>query len=242
MVPRRTLVGLAVLAWLAGLAPDSARAEWVVSVYLGAAHTEPSQLTVSVPARQTDLAFPEVRYRGESFDGPLYYGARLTRFLEPVSWLGVEVEFIHAKAFANTQDTVPAQGQLDGVPVPGPVRLDTVVQRASVSHGLNLLMANLVTRWPANPGTRVTAVGRVGLGLSIPHWETTIQQEAREAYEAGGAALQFAGGVQIALTARLVALAEYKLTTTSPVSDAADRRVEARFLTHHIVAGVGWRF
>src|SRR5207302_3624173 len=123
-----------------------ARAEWVAGAYLGGAHTQNSDLLLRQPSLGTDLRFHNVRYSGNSFQGPLYYGAHGGYFFGR-HW-GIESEFTHLKVFAKVQERASVSGTLNGALVNTVQPADLLVQRFSISHGVNLLMANIVFRQP----------------------------------------------------------------------------------------------
>jgi opacity protein-like surface antigen len=224
-------------------APDS-RAEWSLGAYVGAAHTISTDVPLTQPERDTEVTFAAVTFRGDSFTPPLYYGFRAGRFFGSRPWLGIEAEFIHLKLYARTGETVTASGQLHGVPLDGALRLDTVVQHLSISHGLNLLLANVVARVPlAGNGYRGTvATVRAGVGPTIPHAESRVLGVAApERYELGAAGLQLAAGVEQRVAGRVWLLAEYKFTRSDQTVAVAEGQAEVLARSHHVVVGLGWR-
>jgi hypothetical protein len=152
-------------------------AQWEAAGYIGAAHTQNSDLLLRQPSLGTDLRFTNISYRGESFQSPLYYGVRGGYFFR-LHW-GAEVEFTHAKVFANVNQSAPISGTLNGLPVNVRQPVDTIVQRFSISHGVNLLLANVVFRqqlWrpPSNRARQVDTYGalrsrRYGSSCRIDH-------------------------------------------------------------------------
>src|SRR5438477_8739917 len=124
----------------------TAHAEWVAGAYIGGAHTQNSDLLLRQPSLGTELRFHNVRYSGNSFQGPLYYGAHGGYFFGR-HW-GIESEFTHLKVFTKVQEPAPVSGTLNGALVNAVQPADLLVQRFSISHGVNLLMANVVFRQP----------------------------------------------------------------------------------------------
>jgi lipid A oxidase len=234
LVPLVTLFGL--------LSTRPAEGEWSMTAYLGVTNTRPSTLHLARPAAGTDIVLGPVTYAGDSFSPPVYYGARAGYFFR--AHVGLEAELIHAKVFTDPMEIVARAGQLDGRPVSAPAPLGDVVQRFSISHGLNLLFANIVLRTSGRPqdDRRVTWLARVGLGPTMPHGESSIAGASREQYELGRVAVQVAGGVELRAFKQARAIAEYKLTHTSQHVAVAGGTVDARFTTHHMVFGLGYRF
>jgi hypothetical protein len=123
--------------------------------------------------------------------------------------------------------------------------LGDIVQRFSISHGLNMVLVNAVMRAPvrrASSDGRVSWVGRIGAGPTVPHAESTIAGITEEHYELGGLAIQAAGGIEMKIARGAHIIGEYKFTTTSQRVGVAGGTASARFATHHVVFGAGYRF
>ncbi len=72
---------LAAIGTLAS-ATDVAFAETTGSFYLGSSHTSSSDLHVSQPNTGTDATFHGVNWSSESFTNPIYWGVRVSHFLD----------------------------------------------------------------------------------------------------------------------------------------------------------------
>jgi hypothetical protein len=134
------------LALLIMLWPAAAHAEWIVSAFGGVAHTLSSTMELTLPSQGTQVALEGVDYRGHSFQSPQYYGLRGTWSPKGHRWLGIEGEWIHAKAYAEVEGTVHAVGTLRGAPIDTDIVLSSIVNRVSMSHGLNFIFANVSAR------------------------------------------------------------------------------------------------
>jgi hypothetical protein len=226
----------------AGLAP--AEAEWVFGGYLGAAHTMTGALAIEQPAADTNLTFASIDYEGQSFTSPLYYGGRVTYFASQPSWLGVEAEFIHLKVYARTNAVTRASGRFMGTPFDQDVPIRNILDSFSLSHGLNFALVNVVARRALRSSVgadrRVQFLGRVGLGLTIPHAESMIDGVFQEGYEAGALGLHVAGGIDVRLVRGLSAMAEYKLTSANQSVAISEGHAHGQFTSHHVVFGIGW--
>jgi hypothetical protein len=213
--------------------------------FIGGALTQVSSIHLVQDQTQTDVVLSPVHYRSESFDAPIYYGYRAGVFPRS-GWLGVEGEFIHLKVVAETARTTSVTGVLDGRPVSATRPLADVVQRFEISHGLNLVLANVVARYmetAARPSaSRWILSGRFGIGASIPNAESTFAGVSREQYEWGALSLQGAGGVEVRLTTRLYLTGEYKFTRTVQQVSVVSGTVRTPLRTHHLVAGVSAHF
>lgn len=247
MTHRIRVLRVLLLVSIAGAwcAPE-ARADWIVGGYLGNLWTQTSDVSLTLPAQQTQVELAGVQYRSESFDSPQYYGYRIAWIPTAHRWLGVEGEFIHAKVFAETSEAVHARGSLRGRPVDTSMPLSSVVQRLAMSHGLNFVFVNLAVRRtlisPAPNGRGVVGVLRAGVGPTFPHAESTIDGVDQEQYEKGGVGAQVTGGLEIGLWRGLGLQGEYKYTWASPEIDVAGGTATVPSRSHHVVAGLTYRF
>src|SRR5262249_37975755 len=136
----------------------------------------------------TDLTFHKVRYRTRDWESPYYYGGRVGYFFRDQSSWGVVAEFLHAKMYLNTADTVLVTGTDAGTRVNSRERVGDRIEAFSLSHGLNLLTADLMYRWVLGDPRR-TFLGRfrpyvgAGLGAAIPHVESTLAGRHFEEYQ-----------------------------------------------------------
>jgi opacity protein-like surface antigen len=182
-----------------------------------------------------------VRYRSESLEPPIYYAYRVGVF--PGSgWLGIEAEFIHLKVIADTARGVKTEGIVRGGPASEVRPLGSVLERFSITHGVNLLLVNAVARHAVqgrhNKPPRWFLTARAGAGASVPHAESTIGGVSLEQYEWGSFSVQATGGVELRLTNRVYISGEYKLTRTVQHVSVAGGSVRTPLTTHHLVAGV----
>ncbi len=215
-------------------------AQWTVGGYSGAAHTQNSDLAIEQTTLGTNLRFSNISYRGESFQPPLYYGARGGYFFRR-RW-GAEAEFTHLKVFANVNQPATVSGTLNGTAINFRQPINTIVQRFSISHGVNLLLANAVFRqelWRSDgekPGPIILDL-RFGAGSTIPHAESTIQGHADEHYQVGSPAIQAAGGIELRLWHRVYWTGEYKFTRIREKVNVISGTATSLLESHHIVTG-----
>jgi hypothetical protein len=227
------------------LLPHMLYAEGEIAGFIGAAHTQNSYLSIVQPGLATNLRFSNIRYAGNSFQSPLYYGVRGGYFFR--RHIGLEAEFIHLKVFAQVHQSSPVTGTLRGVELHASVPVDSIVQRFSISHGVNLLLGQVVLRQDLLRATsdklgRLILNLRLGLGGSIPHPESTILGAADEHYQGGSIAGQVAGGAEFRLIKHLYWLGEYKYTRTRPEVRIVSGHAGTLLNSHHIVTGVAVHF
>jgi len=226
---------------------EEARGGWVVAAFTGGAATRDSRLSISQPALGNQLSFSGVRFDGRSFEPPLYYGLRGGYFLRRRPEVGFETEFIHLKVFSDPQQIVTASGTRGGRPLDAQIPLGQIVQQYSISHGVNLLLFNVAARHRLGrsgerPSGLVVLTGRAGLGPTIPHTESSVENLRQEQYEWGRAAWQVAGGAEIKLWHGLHALGEYKFTRARQRGDIAGGEARSLLRTHHGVFGLSYHF
>lgn len=218
-----------------------ARAQWFTAVYLGANYTHPATVAIDRPADGVALQYRDVEFEARPFESPQYYGLRFGRWFGASRRIGLEVEFIHLKAYGRTGEQYEVTGDagtFDQLIQP-PAPMSALVSRYAMSHGLNLLLINLGLRTPLNQGP-VTLVARGGAGPALPHGESTIAGEAREEYEYGGLGVHAAAGVELRLHQRLSTLVEYKLTFARPEITIAGGTGHTSALTHHVAFGLAF--
>ena len=237
----------ALVAALVVVPSSIARADWILGGYLGQATTRASTIALDVHDGQTHVDAEGVRYRGRSFEFPLYYGYRVMWVPRARGWIGVEFEFIHAKVYAKAERTVRLHGTLRGAPVDAMVPLASLAPRLDMSHGLNFILGNVVVRKGVGPLDarglpRLVAVARAGAGPTVPHGESTIDGVDREQYESGGLGMQVAGGLELALWRGLAAVGEYKWTRANPTIEVAGGQATIPSRSHHLALGIAYRF
>lgn len=238
------LLGLAGVCAATG--PVESRAEIVLSLFSGLSLVENNDLDLHQPG--ADLTFHDVSYETRDFNNPLYYGARIAYFLPKQANWGFGLEFIHGKMYLETDQTVHVTGHRGGVPVNGPERIDNTVQHFSVSHGLNVLAADVIYRWFLGERDQ-DFLGRFqpylggGLGVAIPHVESNIGGVEFEEYQWDGPAYLGLAGLNFDLARHLGLFIEYKASFVQ----LDDLQVPGGFyevnpLTHHFVTGISFRF
>ena len=219
---------------------------WVIAAYLGGARTSSSDLILSQPALGTDLTFHEVGFESRSFSPPLYYGLRGGYFLRRLPRLGFEAEFIHLKVFSDPQQRVRVAGLRRSVVTDAELPLGDVVQQYSISHGVNLLLFNVAARHRFNNGVdtkgRLALTARAGIGPTLPHTESRIEDVPQEQYELGRLAWQVSGGAEFRVWRGAYVLGEYKFARTRQNGKVSSGTAESLLRTQQGVFGVSYYF
>lgn len=133
-------------------------------------------------------------------------------------------------------------GTLNGATINSLVPINTILQRFSISHGVNLLLANAVLHHgfgnsDQEKNARAYVALRVGAGATIPHTESTIQNVIDEHYQLGGPAIQLAVSVGVRTWNRLYWMGEYKFTRTREQVGVNSGTATTLLESHHLVTG-----
>jgi hypothetical protein len=227
----------------ASLSPSVASAQWFLVAYLGANHTPPADVTVSVPAENLSLTYRDVEFIARPFASPQYYGARIGRMMGLRHRLGIEVEFIHIKVIGQTSRVYETTGQFGSfAAIDARSPMNAIVQQYQMTHGLNYLLINLVTETPlGSPDNPLSLSVRAGAGPTFPHAESRIGGQSREQYEYGGVGAHAAAGFNVRLFGLMSGLAEYKITFSKPEISVAGGTSHMTALTHQFAFGLMFR-
>jgi hypothetical protein len=238
---RQVLMGAAAFACALFGTVTEARAQWYVAAFLGGSHTRAATVSIDRPAERVSLEYHDVRFEARSLKSPQYYGVRFGRTFGADRRYGVEVEWIHAKAYSQTdrQYEVTGKGGAFADLIRPPALMNAVVSRYAMSHGLNFLLVNLAVRAPVRDKP-VTLVARAGAGPMLPHAETTVAGDAREQYEYAGLGMHTAAGVELRVYRGLYALVEYKFTVGRPEITIVGGTGQMTAITHHLAVGLAF--
>lgn len=238
---RAVVVGsLLAFALIAGT-PAPAAAQWYVAGFLGGNHTKPAD--VSVATDRLDATFHDVHFEAKPLQSPQYYGAHIGRFFGKNRRFGLEGEFIHLKMFSLTQDAYDVTGRLDDLNLAStsPVRMDSLVQRYSMTHGLNFILVNAVLRHPfKGESGPIAFIGRAGGGPTFAHAETTVLNQSQQQYEWAGAGVNGSAGLDLRLHRHVSAMIEYAITYARPQISLAGGTGRTTALTQQVAVGLAF--
>jgi hypothetical protein len=210
------VVCLAVLAL-----PSLARADWLLSMYVGSAATSSNTLQIT-SASGSAVSIGDIDYEGKSWSSPPYYGYRIGWTPEG-HHLGVEGEFTHAKSIAKT---IPS----------------TDLTAFQLSHGLNFILGNVVYRTSPYCGGRCTLVARGGAGITYPHVEATFRGVTTYEYEYAGFGTQGGVGIELKVVPHFFIVGDARLTYARIRADLVDAgKLAGPFTTRHADIGIAWR-
>lgn len=236
---------LLALALLVHASPAFAQGRWSVELYTGTSFKPPTTLEIRQDGHP-DAVIGDVRYETRPwlpFESLTlltenYYLLRVGYQFAPVRpelRLGVEVEFLHDKAYYVTGDDP-----------------DGVVQHFELSDGLNTLLLNGVATVPilaeeGYPDGRGQLIGRVGVGPVITKPAATIRdleyghdlQGRLAGYDVTGPGLAAAVQARWFLEPWLTMGVETKLSYAATTSRIADGFATTNVPALHIVFGFG---
>lgn len=219
---------------------------WKIQAYGGKSSARDSFINLSQPGKNTNLTFSGVDYGDQSFTNPIYYGFRVLYFPNSVRWLGLGIDFIHAKVYANPNSIVRVTGSENGVPVDRTQRLGDSIQRFSISHGVNYLAFTLMARCEtmktdAYPNGRLIPYIGIGFGPTLLHPESTIDEDNFQHYEWDKPTYQFLAGLEYFIVPEASVFIEYKYTNESFEVDVVEGTARTRVSMDHIVFGLSWK-
>jgi opacity protein-like surface antigen len=215
---QQTFAAAAALLCLAARA--QADPDWMLGAYMGGAWTSSADVTTTSSGGR--LVLPDITFRSESLESPIYYGYRVGRRIAQAP-LFVEGELIHLKVVANEDSLAPP------------------LEALAMTHGMNFILANAV--WmPSLASERVRVTIRGGAGITVPHAETRIHGEERGDYQFASVGWQVASGLAVHIAGPWYVNAEYKFTAARPEVDTADGSLSVPVRTHHWVFGVSAMF
>lgn len=166
----------------------------VLSFYLGASQTQPSDLHVVQQSRGNDATIRRVRWPGYPFRFELYYGIRLAYNPPGHPQTRIALDFTHYKIYSETNQVVEQDGTWHSAPLHTVAPMNERVQSFEVTHGLNMLgMSLLQNVWGGANGAYVGG----GPVIYLPHSENRVDGIAGgDRYAFGGIGYQVQGGVQ----------------------------------------------
>jgi hypothetical protein len=211
-------------------------------VYLGLSYTHPSTVRLR-QAGGTDLRLQGVDWSSRPLTPPLYYGLRVRWFPDDDASLGVMVDFVHDKVFADPAQRVSVEGRRAGTELRA---REPVGRSLELSHGANQLSVHGVYRFggcvkPEQCRRRTTAHASTGLGVVVAHVEATVPAGREDGYQLTGPSLQYALGVLSAEWGRLSLLGEYRFSHARLRAGVPEGRVDTRLVTHHLLVGPTFR-
>ncbi|PRY26228.1 lipid A oxidase [Aliiruegeria haliotis] len=202
------------------LMPGVARAEMVLSFYLGANQSPESTVGYDFN-RGAGAETADVSWDGEAYKMPPYFGVRAIWWLESHPNWGFGIDNVHAKIAA---DPMP-----DGFKV------------LEFTDGVNMISANAHYRWQ-NQSTFTPYAG-VGVGITTPHVEVTNSDGTSETfwYQFGGGSAQALIGLEAAINDRWSVFAEAKLAKFwIDVDLQYGGRLETDVLSRQVAIGVNY--
>jgi hypothetical protein len=184
--------------------------EMMFAGYSGVPYTYPSDVTVKKPGVH-DFTAKDVNWEGKPFVNPIYYGARIVRWLGN-GRTGTMLDFTHSKTLSKLSDEIEFTGTIDGAPAPERAALRSIFKKLEASHGHNMLTLNGLLRLPSF-APRIQPYVGLGAGVSLPHSEVQMANSEKRTYEyqVAGVVGQALFGIELR-TARVSYFFEYKFT------------------------------
>ena len=199
-------------------------AETELTFYLGGQSSPHSVVSGTDPGNAVDPT-PDftAKWEGRSFEAPVYYGWRVTRW--QTDTFGWGAEFTHAKVYSD-QETRDEGG------------FDVL----ELTDGINILTLNAYRRWPDQWGALTPYVGG-GLGISIPHVEVESAGGITNGYQITGAATRLTAGMSYAISDTWGVFGEVQNTVSFNDMELDNGgALESRIITNALNIGVSYSF
>lgn len=155
--------------------------EWYFSVGASREQWAPTNIRISQPSQGNNFTVYSVRANDDpSWDNTFggQYNLRLGRFVDAANTWAVEVNFDHTKYTSVLDQTARISGTIAGKTTDANYQLSNQFFSYNLHNGANHLMFNLVKRVPligeTNEPFSVAAIGKVGVGMMLPHPENVI--------------------------------------------------------------------
>jgi lipid A oxidase len=153
---------------------------------------------------------------------PPYYGVRGTWWTS--DRLGFGAEFTHTKVYASDA-----------------TKRDNGFSVLEMTDGLNVLVANVMYRWPN--GSAWTPYVGGGLGINVPHIEVTTAGGRTFEYQFGGPSAALVAGVSYSFNDHWAAFGEYRGVYSRVDTDLeSGGNLKTNVITNAINIGVSYRF
>ena len=230
------------------------RGEWFLKLATGLGLSRDSDLDIrqTDPGGNTNLTFFDVSWEDNSLRGPSarYTTVRLGHFLKDKPWLGIAVEFMHFKVFAEVERPLRVQGTNQGTPIPsGTVQpMSVIVERYIIGNGVNFIPVSFLARKRVKrsdefPHGRLQPYAGFGLGPTLLYTQSTVNGKRRSGpYELGNLGIQALGGLQFHVSRSWDLFAEYKYSFTQANGSVDDGSSRTDLHTNHFTAGAGVHF
>lgn len=225
---KRSLVFVVVL-FIALIPGAHTFAESYLSVHMWANYTHPTTLTLSQQGFP-DETLTDVVYSNRPFTAPLDFALRYGRIWGPQDEprrFGGEIELIHYKLYLEEAND--------------PKHL---VQRFTVTDGLNFLFANAVVTHKITHDTHLDL--RAGLGPIISHPETTVRGQSLgkdgdfRGYHYSGIGGRVGVGIRKEVLERWQLSLEYSFAAGTPNLPIASGTASTPVRIHHL--SIGWAY
>lgn len=119
--------------------PISRHPQFQISAFTGVSLTRPSDLRLLQPSTGTDAIFHSVHWKGHPFQGSRYYGYRVMTYLHRQPRLGIGLDFVHYKVYAQVEQERRVSGTWQGEPVDTIEPIRDRVQEFRITNGVNAI-------------------------------------------------------------------------------------------------------
>jgi hypothetical protein len=210
-------------------------------VYSGKAFNASADVLLHEPEAGTEITLFDVQFNDRSLVPPPYWGARLSYYHGDGLSPGAALDFVHAKAIADTGRGVYVRGREKNEPLEGLFPIRRFLSRLELSHGNNLfLLEGLMGYRPARLGGRCLFYAGGGAGPALLHVEVTTPTQSVFEYQwdwCWGAL----AGARFRFWRRGALFTEYKYTRGRYELDLPEGSVEMAAAANHLTGGLAFQ-
>jgi hypothetical protein len=207
--------------------------------------TRPSDLRIIQPSTATDATFEGVRWKGHPFQSSRYYGYRVMTYLPRQPRLGLGVDFVHYKVYAQVNQDRRIVGTWQGEPVDTVAPMHDRVQEFRITNGVNAitLIAHYrlqMVRSEAFPEGRLQPYigGGSSYYLMFPINKVNNKSNRQHGYQASGFGYTMQAGVRYGVFRNGAVFLETRYNRgDAKVEIAEGGKADTDLRTAHIQAG-----
>ncbi len=225
--------------------PSSRRPQYQISLFTGASLNRPSDLRLLQPSTGTDATFQNVHWKGHPFQGSRYYGYRVMTYLPRQPRLGVGLDFVHYKVYAQVDQERRVTGTWQGEPIDTIAPIRDRVQEFRITNGVNAITLTVNYRLQLDR-SRAFPAGRlqpyVGGGpsyyLLFPINRVNNKSNRQHGYQSSGFGYMMQAGVRYSVLPNGSVFLETRFNRGDAKVEIADGgRADTDLRTTHIQGG-----
>jgi opacity protein-like surface antigen len=225
--------------------PPAGRRRYQISVFTGVSLARPSDLRLLQPSTGTDATFWNVHWKGHPFQGSRYYGYRVMTYLPRQPRVGIGLDFVHYKVYAQVNQDRRVTGTWQGDPVNTVAPMRDRVQEFRITNGVNAITLTVnyrcgLDRSNAFPEGRLQPYvgGGPSYYLMFPINKVNNKSNKQHGYQSSGFGYTLQAGVRYGVFRRGAVFLETRYNRGDAKVEIADGgKADTDLRTTHIQGG-----